>query len=119
MVRKPTKQRVGQYALAAFLALLLLWLCFLVWGIVRKEEIARGAVEDRKSELATLEARKAILEGNLSELSTDRGHEATLRQTYGVARPGEEVIILVPPKEAPPQPKLPWYQRVLGWFGFW
>jgi len=119
MVRKPSKRRVGQYALAGFLAILLLWLSFLVWGIARKEEIARGAVEERKAELAVLEERRDILQGNIDELSTERGHEATLRQTYGVARPGEEVIIVVPPKETPLQPKLPWYRRVLGWFGFW
>ncbi len=119
MVRRPSKRRVGQYALAALLAVLLLWLLFLIWGIARKEEIARGAVEDRKAELAILEERKAILEGNLAELSTERGHEASLRQTYGVARPGEEVIIVVPPKEVLPEPTLPWYKKFLGWFGVW
>lgn len=108
-----------EYAIAGALSLLIVWLLFLIWGIARKEEIARKAMDDRKGELAVLEERKAMLTGNLEELRSDRGQEATLRQTYGVARPGEEVIIVVPPKEPPPQPKLPWWQKVLGFFGIW
>jgi len=119
MVRKPSKKRVKEYAIAGLLGLVIVWLLFLIWGIVRKEEIARKAMDDRKAELAVLEERKAILAGNLTELESERGQEATLRQTYGVARPGEEVIIVVPPKEAAPQPKLPWYKRFLGFFGIW
>ena len=117
--RRSRKQVAGQYALAAFLALVVIWLLFLVWGIARKEEIARSAVNDRKDELKTLEARKQVLSDNLAELDTPRGHEASLRQTYGVARPGEEVIIVVAPDEKPPEPKLPWYRKLLGWFGIW
>ncbi|MBU2103493.1 hypothetical protein KKD81_03440 [Patescibacteria group bacterium] len=119
MPRKATKQRVGQYALAALLSLVVIWLLFLVWGIARKEEIARKAVDDRKAELALLTERQAILQDNIDELSTERGHEATLRQTYGVARPGEEVIIVVPPKEVPVVEEVPWYTRALDWIVFW
>ncbi len=119
MPRKATKQRVGQYALAALLALLLLWLMFLVWGIARKEEIARKAVNDRKAELALLTERQGILQQNIDELSTMRGHEATLRQTYGVARPGEEVIIVVPPKEVPVVEEKRWYEKLFEGVMFW
>lgn len=119
MVRKPTRHKLGEYILAGFLALFLVWLLFLVWNLARKEEIARAAVSERKAELAALEARRAVLEANVEELATERGQEATLRQTYGVARPGEEVIIVVPPKEQPMGPLLPWWQRLFGWFGFW
>ncbi|KND47189.1 MAG: hypothetical protein AB199_02025 [Parcubacteria bacterium C7867-004] len=119
MVRKPSKQRMKEYVIAGLLGLLVLWLLFLIVGILRKEEIARKAMESRKAELAVLEERKAMLEGNLVELESVRGQEATLRQTYGVARPGEDVIIVVAPEEAAIQPKLPWYKRVMSFFGFW
>ena len=108
---------MGEYVVAGLLTLLVLWLTWLLYGIVRKEEIARRAVRETKVELANLESRKTTLNQNLAELSTERGHEATLRQTYGVAKPGEGVIIVVPPKEATTTPSLPWWRRFLGKFG--
>lgn len=122
MPRKSKKQQMKQaseYALAGFLVLVVLVLAWAVWGIARKEEIARKAVDDRKAELAILEERKAVFEENLAELGSDRGQEATLRQNHGVAKAGEEVIIVVPPKDDGLDPHLPWYRRLLGWFGIW
>lgn len=122
MPRRQKKRKdvpVGEYLMAAGLLVLVLVLLWAVWGIARKEERARQAVEERKAELAILEERREVLEGNLAELSTDRGEEATLRQTYGVSKPGEEVIIVVPPKVVPEGPEIPWWQRFLGWFGIW
>ena len=112
-------QRAGEYLLAGGLSVLLLVLLWAVWGIAQKEEIARSAVDERKEELAVLSERKAVFEQNLAELSTERGQEATLRQNHGVARAGEEVIIVVPPKEDELDPHMPWYKRLLGWFGIW
>lgn len=107
---------MGEYVIAGLLAILVLWLLWLLFGIVRKEEIARHAVADTKQELATLQGRQDTLNQNLTELATERGQEATLRETYGVAKPGEGVIIVVPPKEATTTPKLPWWRKFLGWF---
>lgn len=108
-----------EYVIAGLLALAILWLLWLVWGIARKEEIARRAVHDTNAELAILKERQKVLEGNIAELSTERGKEATLRQTYGVAKPGEEVIIVVPPKEATTTPVLPWWKKTFNWLGIW
>lgn len=107
-----------EYLIAAGLSLALLWLLFLTFGIARKEEIARHAVKDTQAQLSQLDARRATLQQNINDLSTNRGQEAVLRQTYGVAKPGEEVIIVVPPKDVPPPPKLSWWQRTIQWFGF-
>lgn len=119
MPRKPSRKRIGEYVTAGRLSLAIVWLLWLVWGIARKEEIARRAVRDTRAELTTLKERQQVLEGNLAELATERGKEATLRDTYGVAKPGEEVIIVVPPKEATTTPKLPWWKKAFNWFGFW
>ena len=107
-----------EYILTAFLALLIVWLLWLLFGIVRKEEIARHAVADTKGELAVLESRGAVLENNIRELDTSRGQEATYRDTYGVARPGEGVIIIVPPTAATSTPPLPWWRKALKKAGF-
>jgi cell division protein FtsB len=108
---------VKEYLIAAALALLLVWLAFLTFGIARKEEIARHAVKDTQAQLAQLDGRRATLQQNITDLSTSRGQEAVLRQTYGVAKPGEAVIIVVPPKQLPPPPKLSWWQKMMVWFG--
>lgn len=117
MTRRPSKNRLQEYAKAGGLALLLVWLIFLIVGIARKEEIARHAVADTKVQLAQLDTRKTTLQQNLNELATPRGEEAVLRQTYGVAKPGEEVIIVVPPTDAPPPRPRPWWRKALDWFG--
>ncbi len=117
MPRRRRQRNIGEYVVAGLLALLVLWLLWLFFGIVRKEEIARHAVRDTKAELASLNERKEVLKQSIAELSTERGQEASLRQTYGVAKPGEGVIIVVPPKEATTTPKLPWWRAFLGRFG--
>jgi cell division protein FtsB len=116
MARRVSKRRMSEYVTAAALAVLVLWLLWLLFGIVRKEEIARHAVADTKAELATLDSRQTTLKQNLAELDTARGQEASLRETYGVAKPGEGVIIVVPPKAATSPPQLSWWRKFLGWF---
>ena len=116
MPRRSRHRQWSEYVIAALLAVLVIWLLWLLFGIVRKEEIARHAVADTKVELASLKERKETLDQNLAELNTERGQEATLRETYGVAKPGEGVIIVVPPKEATSTPPLPWWRKFLGWF---
>ena len=93
----------------------MVWLSWLLFGIFRKEEIARHAVAQTRGELANLQSRKQVLEGTIAELKTSRGEEATLRETYGVAKPGEGVIIVVPAKEATTTPALPWWRKVMSW----
>lgn len=106
-----------EYAIIAALVVALLWLAWLVWGILIKEERARLAAEGARHELAALTEREATLRKNLEDLGTERGQEASLRETYGVARPGEEVIIVVPPGEGEDLGELPWWRKALGWFG--
>lgn len=119
MARKPAAVRSRELLIALGLCLVILWLTFLVFGIARKEEIARRAAGETRAELEALKEREEGLSATLSELSTERGQEATLRETYGVARPGEEVIIVVPSTEATTTLKLPFWKRFLGWFGIW
>jgi|CXWL01.1.fsa_nt_gi cell division protein FtsB len=117
-MRKRLAQRpVHHYVIATVLLVLMVSLMVMLVGIVKKEEIARHSVEETRRELDSLTARETTLQKNLEDLLTARGQEASIRETYGVARPGEEVIIVVePPPEAPLQ-ALSWWSRVLGRFG--
>ncbi len=118
-VRKSTGQRVREYAVATFLSVVMVWLIYLNVNIARKEEVARHAAKDTQRQLASLQARANSLQTNMTELSTKRGQEATMRQTFGVARPGEGVIIVVPPKIATTTPPKTFWQKWMGWVPFW
>lgn len=107
-----------QYITAGLLILLLLWLMFLLWGIFRKEEVARHRAEETKRQLVALSAREDTLRKNIAELNTERGQEASIRETYGVARAGEEVIIVVPAEDGDIVPKESLWTKIRIWFGF-
>lgn len=92
------------------------WLLSLIWGLAGKAQIAVSQANDAKRQYQALEERKAILEANVAALGTDRGRDAAIRTAFGVARPGEEVIVVVPPTPATSTPPLSWWQKVLSWF---
>lgn len=116
MARRRVHINQKQLIIVIVLSLALAWSLWLLWGIAQKEERARHAANEAKQELETLQKRHATLEANLEELNTPRGEEATLRETYGVARPGEEVIIVVEDEAETGKP-LSWWRVFLGWFG--
>jgi len=104
--------------ITVFLFAVIIWLCVLVISIFHKEEIARATVAETRAQLAALDARKTTLSGTVHDLDTDRGQEASLRETFGVAKPGEDVIIVVPKKELPPPPELTVWQKIKDFLGF-
>jgi cell division protein FtsB len=116
-VRRPITLR--QYMISGILALLLVWLVYLNVGIYRKERVAQAAAHDTAAQLASLQSRQNALQENMNELSTNRGQEAVLRETYGVALPGEGVIIVVPPTAPTSTPPESFLQQWFGWLKFW
>ena len=111
------KRPAREYVIAGILVVALLWLSTMLVGIFRKEEIARHSANEAREELAILEEREATLSKNVADLQTERGQEASIRETYGVARPGEEVIIVVEREEEEPLTELSWWSRFLGFMG--
>jgi len=99
-----------------FLLLVIFWLLSLIWGLAGKAQIAVSEANDAKRQYQALEERKATLEENLATLATARGEDAAIRTAFGVARPGEEVIVVVPPATATPTVTQRWWQKLLFWF---
>lgn len=116
MIRR-RRRSLRELLIIGALSVLLICLLLMVWGIFRKEEVARQTAEETKRQLELLEAREASLHETLEDLRTPRGQEASLRETYGVAKPGEEVIIVVAPPEEEELQELPWWRNFLGWLG--
>ncbi|MCX6787493.1 MAG: hypothetical protein NTY93_03165 [Candidatus Kaiserbacteria bacterium] len=110
-----TKQ-LRQGILISITILVAFWLLSLIWGLIGKAQIAVGEAHNAQRQYQTLEERKQMLEANLSALATDRGRDSVIRTTFGVARPGEEVIVVVPPATATPTTTPSWWQRIVNWF---
>lgn len=109
-------KQLRQGFLIGVLLLVAFWLATSIWGLVGKAHIAVSQANEAKWQYEALEERKAILEANLAALNTARGKDAAIRTAFGVARPGEEVIVVVPPVAPTSTPELSWWQKILGWF---
>ena len=92
------------------------WLLSLIWGLIGKAQIAVREARDTEWQYQALEDRKNMLQANLASLATDRGRDTVIRTTFGVAKPGEEIIVVVPPAEVVPTTTPSWWQKILEWF---
>ncbi len=111
--------RANQWRQGVLIGVLLLvafWLATSIWGLVGKAHVAVSQAQEAKLQYQTLEERKATLEANLAALSTERGQDAAIRTAFGVARPGEEVIVVVPPEAKATSTPPSWWETVLNWF---
>jgi cell division protein FtsB len=113
----PRPEHIKEWILSGVLTLAVIWLSILTWNIYGKEEHARTAAGDAKSELTATNEREATLKRDIADLDTSRGQETLVRGTLGVARPGEEVIIVVQPTTTPSSQPLSWWSRALRWIG--
>lgn len=85
------------YSKASIFLLLVVFLVVLhgVWKIHEKASIARAESEEAARVLAETQAHSDELKKSLDELKTDHGFEEEVRQKFAVARPGEEVVVVV------------------------
>jgi cell division protein FtsB len=102
-----------QGILLGVLAVAALWLGSLIWGLAGKAHVALSQEREAKHEYQSLEGRKQTLEANLAELDTPRGQDAAIRTAFGVAKPGEEVIVVVPRASTTATSTKPWWGK---WF---
>jgi len=111
-------KQLRQGSLIGFLLLVAFWVSSLIWGLIGKAHIAVNEAHSAQRQYESLELRRNALENNLAALATVRGKDTAIRTAFGVVRPGEEVIVVVPPSVATSTPSLPWWQKVLNWFWF-
>ncbi|KKU81249.1 MAG: hypothetical protein UY07_C0022G0014 [Parcubacteria group bacterium GW2011_GWA1_47_8] len=65
------------------------------WELHEKAAIARADRAEAERSLSLLKERAAGLEASLADLKSPHGVEAEVRQKFTVARPGEEVVVVV------------------------
>ncbi|MEK7606262.1 MAG: septum formation initiator family protein [Patescibacteria group bacterium] len=95
--RHKQKMRRIMYSKTLFgvLAALLLLVIWKTWDIYQKQRLAAQALEESRVEYEELAERAQVLSEDLDTLNTPAGVEEVVRDRYGVAKPGEEVIILI------------------------
>lgn len=65
------------------------------WRMYQKAVIARAERIEAEHSLAELESRAKEFEANIMRLKSERGIEEEIRQKYTVARPNEEMVVVV------------------------
>ena len=98
-----------------------------VWGVYKKDSVARINREGAEIILANLQDKRDGLEKEIAKLKTDRGVEEELRRRFQVVRPGEQVLVIVDKddEKSPvvlPQPQsTPEYiwSQLVGLISFW
>lgn len=77
------------------LILLVGFLGLSVFELIGKERESAERQANALRELRSVEERQAILDADLAILDTPRGQEALVRNTFDVAKEGEEVIVVL------------------------
>ena len=97
MTPRAWKRLFARTVFWAGMAVALVLLFFLgsdTWSIYTKNQEAVQADTNEADQLAELQARQAALSAQISALDTKRGIEAQVRETYPVAKSGEQVVVL-------------------------
>ncbi|MEK7569255.1 MAG: septum formation initiator family protein [Patescibacteria group bacterium] len=66
-----------------------------LWRIQEKVSVARAERDLAARSFADLQSRTEELQASLARLKSDSGIEEEVRQKFTVARPGEEVVVVV------------------------
>ena len=89
-----------------------------VWGVYQKSQDSHVLKTEAQAKLDDLQAREQELRTDISNLKSDRGVEAELRERYNLAAAGESIIIIVDPPATPPEPKPSALQRLKSMFSW-
>lgn len=118
--KKIIRSRVYSRTSVILLAILLLILGKAVWKIYGKELQSRKERDVAEKKLVELKERESALKAQTEALKTDFGKEEEIRSKFSVAKPGEEVIIVVPKEKEKPVEEVGFFesiwQKIKSWF---
>lgn len=102
----------------AFSVSLFVIFCFLlnsVYGVYKKDKMARINTEDSRRNYASLETKKKELEKEISRLSSESGIEEEIRRRLQLLKSGERVLVIVDNEEKKEEEiliKKKWYEEM-------
>jgi cell division protein FtsB len=98
-----------------------LFLLFVVYDRYTIERDMAQRRDEAETKLRALEARKTAIEDKVEYLGSERGIEAEMRRNFDVAQPGEQVVIILDPKDETShiEPLSPTPPDTPPWYIFW
>lgn len=108
------KERVSSLIFSSFLLILILvmigYLAISNWRTLKKRAEYKKEIELLKAEIQKLEKDKEILTKKISQYDKERYLEKEAREKLGLKKPGENVVVVLPPqnlkeKESPNRSK--------------
>ena len=112
--------KAGIWTGTGLLGILAISLGLSTWKVYQKERVAAASYEDAVATRTQLTEEATSLTAQVAGLGTDRGVEGFVREHYPLAKPGEEVIVLVDATSATPAPVAPpqgVWGTIKGWLG--
>ena len=93
---------------------------FGVWNAYQKQHESAALRTEAEVQLADLSKRQAKLNSDVTNLQTDRGMEAALREQYALGAMGEGLIVIIdPPKPVPIQATSTIFEKIKQAFRWW
>ena len=117
--KKRVKNLLYSRVTIVILFILILFFAHATWGVYKKERESAANVVRAQNELKRITDREALLNSEIARLNTEDGIEEEIRTKYGVAKPGEQVLIITEtekPTTTPIIEEKSWWQNFLGWF---
>ena len=87
--------------LLGILILFFAWNVLVFWNKMQETEKNKKNVEEN---VASLEQREKELSSEINNLNTEAGKEEFIRENYGLAKQGEDEIVIVNDPNSPPPP---------------
>lgn len=107
---------VGRRLLLVAVLLLIAGAAQGVWKAYQTAQNSRVLRSQAEVRMYELTEREATLKADIAALKSDRGVEEALRETYGLGREGEGVVVIVESQSAPPPEKESWSERFFPWW---
>lgn len=89
------------------------WSILGFWNKLQDTEKNKKIVENQ---ITSLEQQKEKLTTDINSLNTDEGKEKVFRENFGLAKEGEDEIVIIDDKNSIPPPALPSSSGFLGFF---
>ncbi len=100
-------------AVLVFLGIFILFFSWSVLGFWNKLQETSKNKKIAEDKVAALEQQKEKLTTDINSLKTDQGKEKVFRENYGLAKEGEDEIVIVDDKNQTASP-----QSSVGFWGF-
>lgn len=120
--KRKKKRLLYSWWTVAVLALLNIFIVKANWQLYGKERYTHKNMIEAKKEAEDLEKRELELQASVSNLRSAEGIDLELRRKFQVVKPGESVVVIVPPGAATSAPdtleeKPSLWQNFVGFFG--